>query len=93
METRKKLVRWVVVLSCLYVIRDDLRSVGVSNTPTASCSSPSLRRRIHQPDVQVIFTDFFHRIGAFPRFSVCRFEPRNSHKPERNFQGRQHREC
>ena len=32
------------------------------------------------------FTDFFHRVGAFPRFSVCRSERHNSHEPERNFQ-------
>ena len=38
-------------------------------------------------------TDFFHRIGAFPRFSVRRSQHHNSHKPERNFLGQQHREC
>ena len=37
------------------------------------------------------FTDFFHRIGVFPRFSVRRSERHNSFKPERNFQGQQHR--
>ena len=36
----------------------------VLETPSASCNSPIFRRRNHLRRGQVIFNDFFRRIGA-----------------------------
>ena len=51
-----------IVSSCLYFLREEVRSV--SATPSASCGLPSVCRRDHQPSVQVTPTDFFRRADA-----------------------------
>ena len=38
LRTGKSWSLWVVVSSCPYFLREELRSAGVSNTPPASCS-------------------------------------------------------
>ena len=57
-RTSKMLIFWVALSSCLHLLRKELRSACVSKTLSLI---QLLWRREHEPSVEVIFTNFFHR--------------------------------